>query len=115
MSRTDIHRPMFAMAQDPTMREHFQQFHDHSTGSCDYDTFLAALLAGRWVRTRCRLQWWSELRICGCPRCVGQSQRQRARRQERHMMRRALHEAAGQYTAGDLDEDLPRSHRAAAW
>lgn len=115
MSGTDIHRPAWVLYQDPSMREHFTESHDHRRGGCDLGEFLATFGQGGWPRTRCRVHWLSELRICACELCSQRSARRRARRQERHSTRRALHEAAAQYAADDLDEDGPRPHRADAW
>jgi hypothetical protein len=107
---------MRALWQDPSMREHFKEHHDHRTGTCDLDVFLEAFLHGTaWVRTGCYVQWWSHLRTCACPLCSGQASRKRARRQDRHDTRRVLHDAAAQFAAADLDEDLPGARRPTAW
>lgn len=114
MSRTDIHRPTHVLAQDPTMREHFKEFHHHTEKDdqgnliCDFEVFMAAYRAGRWVRTNCYLMWWSELQACGCKRCTAQASRRRTRRRDRHNIRRANRVAFGQAAAGDLDEDGPQ-------
>ncbi len=99
------------------MRAHFREFHDHRDGVCDLQEFLAAWLAGGfWRRTRCSVQWWGrDQRICACEMCSMRSARKRARRQDRHTTRRELHQAAAQYAADDLDEDLPTARRADAW
>lgn len=90
MSRTDIHKPIWAMWLDPTMRHHFREVHDHGAGVCDLDTFLGAFRKGEWVRTRCRVQWSSHQRICACELCSGRDERRMERRRARRGVRRAL-------------------------
>jgi hypothetical protein len=86
MSRTDVHRPWHIQLADPHNRHLFYRFQV-------------------WP-------WQTELIPfknlgCGCRMCTDQPARKRARRQERHDIRRALHDATAQYAAQDLDEDLP--------
>lgn len=115
MSRTDIHRPAWVLYQDPDMREHFREFHHHPDGSCDLDAFTTAWLEGRWARTNCRVQWWSDQRICACEMCSMRAARKRARRQDRQGTRRQLHDASAQWAAGELDEDAPYPHQVDPW
>jgi hypothetical protein len=94
MSRTDVHRPWKVQVEDPYNRHLFYRF-------------------ATWP-------WQMELVpiknfACGCPRCTNRFGRRRARRQDRHTTRRALHTAVAQYAAGDLDEDLLLPRRAEAW
>lgn len=94
MSNTDVHRPWHVQLADPYNRH-----------------LLYRYPAWPW-----QMELTSFKNIgCGCTLCTQQSQRKRARRQERHDTRRALHNAAAQYAADDLDEDLPRPRRASAW
>jgi hypothetical protein len=116
MSRTDIHRPAHVLYQDPSMRQHFLEVHHHETGPCDLQEFLDVWLRQvRWTRTRCWVQWYSQQRLCSCEMCSMRAARRRARRQDRHVTRRQLHEAAAQYAGDDLDEDLPVARRSEAW
>lgn len=94
MSRTDVHRPWPVQLADPHNRHLFYRF-----------------AVWPW-----RMELVPVKNIgCGCQLCTGQPGRKRARRQERHDVRRDLHEAAAQHAAGDLDDDLPRCHRPNAW
>jgi len=116
MSRTDIHRPAWALYQDPGMRGHFREFHHHPDGVCDLDVFLQAFCQGRPSRrTNCWVQWWSQQRLCACEMCSMRAARKRARRQERQGTRRQLRDVSGQWAADELDEDAPYPHRADAW
>lgn len=117
MSHTDIHRPAHVLYQDPSMRAHFRERHDHRDGVCDLQQFLDTWLPGGYAaRTRCSVQWWGrDQRICACAMCSMRAARKRARRQERADARRQLRQAAVQYAAEDLDEDLPAPRRTEAW
>ena len=121
MSRTDIHRPAWVQAQDPLTKNNWKAFHHHPTRdsagrpTCDLDRFLAAFYAGDWARTRCYVQWWGGPNICGCSMCTGQPSRRLARRRDRLAARRACQIAAGEYAAGQLDEDGPWIPRAEAY
>jgi hypothetical protein len=93
MSRTDVHTPWFVKERCPSWRDHFAEHHDHSTGPCDLDRYLAS---GRvWVRTRCRLTWLNTDRNfgCGCRMCTGHDSRRAERRSDRHEARREAREA----------------------
>ncbi len=117
MSHTDIHRPLHVLYQDPSMRAHFRESHDHRDGSCDLPEFLDAWLpAGFWRRTRCSVRWWGQdQRICACRRCSQYDAHRRMRRQDRYYIRRDLRTAVAQAAAGELDEDLPLARRPNAW
>jgi len=116
MSRTDIHRPLHVIAQDPSMRNHFREDHRHDDGTCDLQEFLDAWFAGgRYLRTRCSLQWCSAQRICACELCSMRDSRKRARRRDRQGTRRQLHDVSAQWAADELDEDAPHPYRADAW
>lgn len=97
------------------MREHFREHHDHRHGSCDLQEFLEAFRRGLWIRTGCYWQWWSDLRICSCEGCSMRAARRRARRRQRQVTRRDLRQAAGQWAAGQLDEDAPHPRRLEQW
>jgi hypothetical protein len=94
MSRTDVHRPWNVQTADPHNR-HLLRIYGSWRGEPLVTSFRNL--------------------SCGCTLCTGQPGRKRARRQERHLTRRALHEAAGQYAADDLDEDAPRPFRPTTW
>lgn len=94
MFRTDVHRPWNVQIADPHNR-HLLRTYSSWRGDPLVTSFRNL--------------------GCGCALCTGQPGRKRARRQERQNTRRALHEAATQYAADNLDEDLPRPHRATAW
>lgn len=101
MSRTDVHRPIHVQQLDPTLRRWFADFHDHSTGPCDLDEFLAAT---GWTRTRCYRQPWAQSpNLCGCPMCTGQHGRKTARRQERTRWRAARQRALAEHRGGHHD------------
>jgi hypothetical protein len=97
------------------MREHFREVHHHERGSCDLQEFLTEFLRGRWIRTDCYLQWWSEQRICSCGLCSQAAAGRRDRRRDRQGTRRDLRAAAGQWAAGELDEDGPAPRRPTEW
>jgi len=87
MSRTDVHAPNWVKERDPAWRHYFVEDHDHSSGDCD----LNAYLAGRQrKRTRCTIRWRARGRniCCGCPMCTGKEWRKMDRRQERYEGRR---------------------------
>lgn len=95
MSRTDVHRPWPVQVADPHNRHRFYRY-------------------PAWP------SWGVELApvknfACGCKMCTGQVWRKQGRRQDRHYIRRALRAAAGQWAAGQLDEDAPRPRRPKAW
>lgn len=106
MSRTDIHRPLHVLWQDPSMRRHFRVSHHHPKGVCDLEQFLAAFVVdGRQIRTSCSVLWWSERGICSCEMCSMQTaQRKRAHRAVRAGVRRDL-QAIARYPAKDRDDD----------
>jgi hypothetical protein len=119
MSRTDIHRPLQALWQDPSMRSHFREEHDHRDGVCDLQRFLERWLTGdSWwpARGGCSVRWYSlGQRICSCAMCSQRAARYRTRRAQRQGTRRALRAAAGQWAAGQLDEDGPVPRRVELW
>jgi len=94
MSRTDVHRPWQVQLADPHNRH-----------------LLYRYPAWPW---QMELTSFKNLG-CGCPLCTGHFGRKRARRQDRHTTRRALHNAVAQQAAGDLDEDLLLPRPAEAW
>lgn len=48
MSRTDVHRPEWVQALDPTVRRWFSDYHDHRNGVCDYEESLGKDGRNRW-------------------------------------------------------------------
>lgn len=72
MSRTDVHRPYWVLLNDPYCRSWWTDDHDHSTGPCDLDIFLANRNLP-WQRSKCHRQAWggNAPHLCGCPLCTG--------------------------------------------
>lgn len=94
MSRTDVHRPWPVQLADPYNRHLFYRF-------------------SIWP-SRVELMPIKNIG-CGCPLCTERHGRKAARRQERHETRHVLHDAAAQYAAGVLDEDLLLPRRRPTW
>src|SRR5258707_311042 len=114
MSRTDVHTPYWVKLRDQAWRSNFTESHDHSTGVCDLEQFLASR---EWIRTNCRV----DLALvdgnvhCGCRLCTGQAGRKQARRRERAELRVQLRTAATT-TPEDRDTiDIPRPGPAREW
>lgn len=91
MSRTDVHRPWAVQIADPFNR-HLLRVYGEFRGE-------PLVTSHRNIG-------------CGCQLCTGQPYRKRARRQERHHMRRVLHDAVAQFAGRDLDADGPAPFRA---
>lgn len=90
MSRTDVHRPMRALIQDPTVRHWFTTHHHHEVGICDLAEHLAGTRHGVWKRTNCYiLPSASSPNLCGCWMCTDRDERRRDRRRERANGRKA--------------------------
>lgn len=86
MSRTDVHRPVWVLMQDPTIRHWFEDFHHHESGVCDLDEYLATD-GGAWSRDQCYRQLWRQApRLCSCDLCRGDEPLTQ-RRERRHWRR----------------------------
>ena len=113
MSRTDVHRPMWVLERDPTIRHWFVEEHNHEKGPCDLDRFTFR----DWRRgQRCYLNISGACpNLCGCKLCTGWPTRWQERRQERMLWREARQKALKTVAKDleDFDEGLLRG--SAAW
>ncbi|MBF9133350.1 hypothetical protein I0C86_30970 [Plantactinospora sp. S1510] len=113
MSRTDVHRPMRVQMLDPLVRDWFVDSHDHSTGPCDLNIFLAELSIERWIRTRCCRQPRTCPNLCGCDLCTGRPGRKLNRRRERVAWRATARQILA--LVDRVDVDVPPPPRGRAW
>ena len=116
MSRTDIHRPIWVMETDPTVRHWFKDFHHHQDGICNFAEYLAS---HEWVTPiGCYRQIWSGCpNICGCGLCVGRNSRKYRWRQTRAWWRATRQNLvkANVWDQEDIDVHVPRRFTGGWW
>lgn len=108
MSRTDVHRPVWVMYHDPTIRHWFVDHHDHRTEACDLHEFLAD---PNGPSTRCYRQPWTKApRLCGCRGCTDRDGRKLNRRVERARWRAIARELLTAHPDDREDVDVSVPH-----
>jgi hypothetical protein len=93
MSRTDAHTPYWVKMRAAGWRKYVREVHDHETGVCDLDVWLAHQSPGTtWEKTHCYMEGIfhdGEMR-CGCRLCTNYWGRKWTRQRIRKQMRQAL-------------------------